>query len=152
MRVIKKNDMKKHIILTCMALATLASCSYNELKEAAPAKTIGFRTPAITKGSELNRSNLKEFYVTALMQDGKPYFENVKFMDVVDYFTSNPSYYWPSDDTRLAFYAYAPALDIQAEMTPEKIFLKDFTQSENISEHKDRIVAKAVGYDAENAA
>ena len=73
-------------------------------------------------------------------------------MDVVDYFTSNPSYYWPSDDTRLAFYAYAPALDIQAEMTPEKIFLKDFTQSENISEHKDLIVAKAVGYDAENAA
>lgn len=152
MRVIKKNDMKKHIILTCMALATLASCSYNELKETAPEKTIGFRTPAITKGSELNNSNLKEFYVTALMQDGKPYFENVKFMDVVDYFTSNPSYYWPSEDTHLAFYAYAPALDIQADVTQDKISLNDFTQSNNISEHKDLIVAKAVGYDAETAA
>ena len=152
MRVIKKNDMKKHIILTCMALATLASCSYNELKETAPEKTIGFRTPAITKGSELNNSNLKEFYVTALMQDGKPYFENVKFMDVVDYFTSNPSYYWPSEDTRLAFYAYAPALDIQAEVTQDKISLNDFTQSNNISEHKDLIIATAKNYDAETAA
>lgn len=152
MRVIKKNDMKKHIILTCMALATLASCSYNELKETAPEKTIGFRTPAITKGSELNNDNLKEFYVTALMQDGKPYFENVKFMDVVDYFISNPSYYWPSEDTQLAFYAYAPALDIQAEVTQEKISLNDFTQSNNISEHKDLIIATAKNYNAETAA
>ena len=143
--------MKRHIILTGVVLTVMASCTQSELKETATEKVIGFRTPAITKGTELTTSNLGEFYATALLSsdDGtfRPYFENARFIDFVDFYTSTPAYYWPADDIELTFAAYAPSLEISAELSDDSkdVILADFAPDSDISKHKDLITAKATG-------
>ena len=146
--------MKRYIGLFTLALILLSACTRDEVKEVNRGKQIGFRTPAVTKGYETTSDNLKEFYATSLAcfsnNEGwsfETYFKDVLFLDVVDYFVSNPAYYWPSGVDALCFYAYSPTLVSPAEMvceveeeTPD-VSIKSFTPSSKISEQQDLVVA-----------
>ena len=136
-------------------MLALASCSQDEVIKTNPGKAIGFSTPAVTKGTAITGSNsIGEFFATALLQKGTDenpvydaYFENAEYFNAVDFFISNPSYYWPDEDTELTFAAYAPDMGFRSEQTDDEtdVVLKGITQDADISNHKDFMTAVTTG-------
>ena len=159
---ISKSIMKHTALLLTMSLAalTLASCSDDEPDIAVhngESPEIAFR-PAmggLSRATETTNANLSSIYITGLLGD-EDYFDQLEFTKGDDnLFTSSRKYYWPGDDTDIAFYAYAPSADILgADVTINKDTkeMSGFVTAENIADQVDFITAKATGNRPENEA
>ena len=135
--------MKKALLLTGVAmLVAMSSCMRDEVVGENKGHVIGFRTAVDTRGMVTNRYTLDAFYVTAL-ENGTdtPYFVDVPFVHTnSNGFMSNTEYYWPGNDRRLMFYAYAPGAEglggATVTLTHAKKSIEGFTVKSNISEPK----------------
>lgn len=139
--------MKKQFFLMGMAALAFVSCSKDETAEVNHGDAIGFRTPAITRGTETTLDGLGDFYVTAYEQSGNAnYFTNVQFTKSGNEYTSTPEYYWPASGN-LTFYAFWPGNDLSNKMNISngKQELTDFEPATLISAQQDVIVATATG-------
>ena len=149
--------MKRVSVLMLIALLAITSCSQDELRETVPMDQIGFRTPAMTKASELETDDLEEcgFYVSALLESTKadgptsysPYINNEHFTWALESYISQTAHYWPSDGSFLQFYAFTPASTEFSVEKPEYedgkvMILEGFKPAEEISEQDDFVVAE----------
>ena len=125
----------------------MTSCMRDEVVGENKGHVIGFRTAVDTRGMEATRYTLDAFHVTAL-EDGTdtPYFANVPFVHTnSNSYMSNTEYYWPGNDRRLKFYAYAPSAEdmggATVTLTHAKKSVEGFTVNNKISEQRDLIYA-----------
>lgn len=102
--------MKRALIMTCIAILAITSCSKDVVKEVNRGHAIDFRAATQTKGETINSTwTLGSFYATAFEGENK-YFSDVVFSLVGEYFSSNTVYYWPAEETSLDFVTYSPSL------------------------------------------
>lgn len=149
--------MKRVSALMCIVLLAITSCSQDELRETVPMDQIGFRTPSMTKASELLADDLEEcgFYVSALLESENadesksysPYINNEHFTWSLESYISQTAHYWPSDGSYLQFYAFTPASTEFSVEKPEYedgkvMILEGFKPAEEISEQDDFVVAE----------
>lgn len=133
-----------------MAVIGMASCSKDEPTSVNTGDAIDFRAAMGTRVSETNTGNLSSFYVTALegSAGGSPLFENEEFTKNGTSFGSSTSYYWPTDNSSLYFYAYAPSkTDLGGTLTisGSTKTLANFSPASAIKDQKDFITASASG-------
>lgn len=78
---------------------------------------------------------------------GATFFEPLDFVKGEDeYFTSNPQYNWPGDDTEITFFAYAPTTMSGITLTNDTKTLTDFSPSaDDIANQVDFITSSATG-------
>ena len=141
--------MKRIALIMGIVAIALASCTKDTVKEINSGRAIDFRVAAQTRAIDVTTTNLREFYVTALPEDGLNYFTDVFFTkdDESEYFTSTPAYYWPNS-TSLAFYAYAPSasdLGGTLSITNSGQTLSGFAPMTDIADQVDFIFARATG-------
>ena len=132
-------------------LMAMTSCMRDEVVGENKGHVIGFRTAVDTRGMEATRYTLDAFYVTAL-ENGTdtPYFADVPFVHTnSNTYMSNTEYYWPGNDRRLMFYAYAPGAEAlngaTVTITHAKKSVEGFTVKSNISDQRDLIYAHNEG-------
>lgn len=141
--------MKRVLLLVCAtALMATTSCVKDEVVKIRESQAIGFRTFVETRGLEANTSTLRSFYVTALETGAEtPYFNDLMFMVVgYDDYTSSPVYYWPGDERKLEFYAYAPSVDDMGDganvtITHNEKSITGYTVNDDITLQNDLIFA-----------
>ena len=159
--------MKKSIILMGIAALVFASCAKDTVKETRKETPIDFRVSVgnKTRATEIYSWNLDCFYVTAV--SGPPdgsietaddfFFLDVPFSRIGEYFYSFPTYYWPSDNRKIAFIGYAPSqedmgadlnwrLDKTAETAQLQFNILDFAPAQNIKDQVDLLTGSIVGY------
>ncbi len=147
---------KTPIMIGLAALATLASCEQEEPIDINEGHSIGFRSAigSASRATETNNSNLESFTVTALM-GGEDFFDQKIFSKdgSTSYFVSTPEYFWPTDDSEIQFYAYAPAepggtvaLDSKAQT------VTGFSPAAELGDQIDFITANASGKRSVNEA
>lgn len=145
--------MKRSILfLIALASFAIASCTKDEVKEVNRGLAIDFRT-VLTRATETTVNNLGGFHVTAITESETPYFSDLQFTKNGDYYSSSTKYYWPSDNSPIHFYAYAPSkedLGVSDEgatltVTKEDQTLTSFAPAADITAQKDFIVAMATG-------
>lgn len=150
--------MKKQIFFLAVAAMAMASCSQDETIGINEGKGIGFRTSAdkITRGSEINNSNITEFYASAFDPKGDKYFADQLFEGAYNStFESDPLYYWPGDNSTLTFRAYAPDAEtiggtMSLGLTDNT--LTEFSPAAEIADQVDLIYATATGNKDKNEA
>lgn len=149
--------MKKLLITTFIAITAISSCMKDEVKEVNKGTEIGFRTAIETKGLEAKNRTLETIYVTALEEDGSPYFSEVAFAKTGNsydgYFNTSPAYYWPGDGRSFDFYAYSPsesAMGGTVEINASTKKLIGFTTQEDIFDQVDFVTATAEDQTEEN--
>lgn len=145
--------MKKILMLTA-ALCVFAACNKDEVKEVNRGSAIDFRMAMDTKATEYSASNLEQFNVVALTDEGAVYFSDVFKKNASAYFMSETPYYWPSSGN-LHFYAYYPDLtDAEGNsaftIDEDTKTLTGYTPDSDISNQKDVIIAKAQGNMTDN--
>lgn len=139
--------MKKTILFVAGAVLALASCSKEETSNANAGRGIDFRA-SLSKGTravETTTASLQSFYVTAF---GDVSFADQEFTLNDGFFTSTPEYYWPTDGSKLSFFAYAPSKTElggtwSIRSTSKKI--SNFKPKTDIDKQLDFIVATAEG-------
>ena len=108
--------MKKLFVLSCVALATLASCSKSEDIEAPQAQ----KEIAFSVATDKSRAPIEDerfpttlsMYVSAYNSVSKDYFKNVEFKHNSG--TWKAGMYWPINGvTNFLAYAFTPAADTQ---------------------------------------
>ena len=145
--------MKRVIVQVLMlgAAAVLGSCSGDittDVPEAAAPAAIDFRAALATRATETTTATLTDFTVTALDASSANFFTDLVFTKSGQYFTSTPSYYWPSDGSQLSFYAWAPAasaLNARVTINGTTKQLADYVPAGDISQQQDLITATATG-------
>lgn len=141
--------MKRVLLLVCAtALMATTSCVKDEVVKIRESQAIGFRTFVETRGLEANQWTLMSFYVTALETGVEtPYFNDLMFMVVgTDDYQSSPVYYWPGNERKLEFYAYAPSVDDMGDgadvtITHSEKSITGYTVNDDITLQKDLIFA-----------
>lgn len=138
--------MKRYIFIT-MALLALVSCTKDSVKEVSRGQVIDFHT-AMTRASVTTTDNLQTIWVTATNESETNYYTDLQYNRNGNYFTSETSYYWPSDGSTLDFYAYAPSKNrlggtLSIDKTAQT--LTGFAPAAEISNQVDFIVANASG-------
>lgn len=108
--------MKKLFVLSCVALATLASCSKSEDIEAPQAqKEIAFNVATDKSRAPIENATFPtalSMYVSAYNSVSKDYFKNVEFKHNSG--TWKAGMYWPINGvTNFLAYAFTPAADTQ---------------------------------------
>lgn len=102
--------MKRALIMTCIAILAITSCSKDVVKEVNRGHAIDFLAATQTKGETIKGTwTLGSFYATAFEGESR-YFSDVVFSQVGNYFSSNTVYYWPAEETSLDFVTYSPSL------------------------------------------
>ena len=105
-------------LLIAFAALGLASCTEDEPLSFNNGEQISFRPAMGSRATEVTNANLSSFYVTSFLGDS-PYFNKVEFSKGAGgFYNSLQSYYWPGDNSNLAFYAFSPSL---AELFPDDI-------------------------------
>ena len=139
--------MKKYLFLAAVAL-TMAACSNDETESVNTGHAISFRTPAVTRATEMTTDKLTGIKVTALNESGESYFSGIEFTKVSGgtTFNSVTPYYWP--DGTLNFYAWWPT-DLTPNITGDTKSVT-FTPNTTIAEQQDFIVATATGNKSDN--
>lgn len=142
--------MKKTLLLTSIAmLVAMTSCMRDEVVEVNKGHAINFRTAVETRGMEARHSSMDAIYVTALEDNADPYFSEVPFvLTGYDSYISTDTYYWPGQDRKLKFYAYAPnetKLGADVVITNQEKSLKNFVVEEKISDQVDFVFAENAG-------
>ena len=142
----------KKIIYLFSILAAVTSCLKDDVKVAKEYQ-IDFRISVDSKAAETTSTDISGFVVSAFDSKGNAYFKNVEFEKVegYDYFTAKDQYYyWPADK-ELTFFAYYPAMDnVSADVENGALVLKNFTVADNMSDHKDVVIAKQTEKYSEN--
>lgn len=150
-----KSIMKTKALFMGLAALALASCSSEEPIEVNQGHAIGFR-PALgtnSRATEINNSNLSAITVSAFMGQQELFGDLDFTKGNQGFFTSNPEYYWPGDDTPLNFYAYAPEVPSgTVSITPSSKTLTDFSPAENLADQVDFITSTASGKKSTNEA
>ncbi|MDE7471458.1 MAG: fimbrillin family protein [Paramuribaculum sp.] len=147
---------KTPIMIALAALATLASCTQDEPVDINKGHAIGFRSGmgAASRATEINNSNLQSFIVTALL-GGTDFFDGQTFNKEANtaYYVSSPEYFWPTDDSELQFYAYAPENPggtVKLDATSQTI--TDFSPADKMGDQIDLVTANATGKQSTNEA
>ena len=144
--------MKKAILFVAGATLALASCSKEDTSDVNVGRGIDFRASFTgTRAVETTTANLKSFYVTAF---GATQFSDVEFKQNGSFFTSAVDYYWPSDNSSVSFFAYAPsktALGGSWSIRSNSKQISNFKPKANIDQQLDFIVASATGSMADQA-
>ncbi|MDE6298255.1 MAG: fimbrillin family protein, partial [Muribaculaceae bacterium] len=137
---------KSYLIIGSAALLSLASCANDEPVEINKGSKISFRSELGTRATETTNANLNSIRVTSFLGD-QTLFSDVDFNRGSDsYFTSNPEYYWPGDNSVLSFVAYAPAAPGgTVSITNSTKKLTGFSPASDISKQVDFITAEATG-------
>ncbi|MDE6409093.1 MAG: fimbrillin family protein [Muribaculaceae bacterium] len=148
--------MKKTYLLMAMAsIAGLAltSCSEDEPISENHGTAISFRPSMGTRATETTNANLKEINVASFMGN-TPYFNTLTFNKGADgYFTSDPTYNWPGDNTSLTFYAYSPANPGGViTLGSDSKVMTGFSPASSIANQIDFITATATGNKDDNEA
>ena len=142
--------MRKSLILLALAsVAAMVACNKTQLIQEPPgADAISFRPlmNSMTKAVDNTLSTLQAngFYVLARYNSGSAaYFSDTHYTwNSTSWITATPNY-WPSDDTAIDFYAYAPAATGQITGHDAADNYKTFvvTPSTTVSEQVDFIFA-----------
>ena len=142
--------MRKNLFILAAALAVCYSCSNDETVEVNLGEAISFRPLVnnVTRAKDITANTLETtgFYVSARKHNtDAEYFTDAAYTSFVTVsgtktWTCATKYYWPSDDSELDFYAYAPQATGQIKAHAN---YKTFTvqPSTNISEQVDLIFA-----------
>lgn len=138
--------MKKHIYTAAIAALAIVSCTKDDVKEVNRGQAIDFHT-VMTRVTETTTNSLQDIWVTATSQSETNYFTDLQFQRNGNYFTSEKSYYWPSDGSSLQFYAYSPAKENLGTVTINKTTqtVTGFTPAADVTSQVDFIVATATG-------
>lgn len=137
------------LFLLGLSVLALASCTEEEPESInqniSNGKAIGFRPAMGTRASETTNANLSEITVSAFLNN-QPFFNKLPFIKGSDnFFTSDPEYYWPGDDSPITFYAYSPAAPGGTlTLTPDTKNLTEFSPAANIVDQVDFITTDAV--------
>lgn len=141
--------MKKQFLFVAVAALAMASCSEDEQMAVNHGAAIDFRGAMATRATETTTANLNDIFVTALDATGANFFTDVQFTkDVANTFNSATSYYWPSDDSQLNFFAYAPSsTDLGGTLTITNAAktLAGFSPATTITDQKDFVSCQANG-------
>lgn len=143
--------MKQKVLYLAVAALAMTACSQDETTSINQGKGIGFRTSAdkITRGAEINNTNLNQIWVTALDAAGDNYFDKQLFSKGQEgTFLSSPAYYWPGDGSNLTFHAYAPSeeqIGGTLSFSSEATGLTGFSPNTDVSQQVDLIYATATG-------
>ena len=144
--------MKKTLFLLAAA-ATCTACSMDETTEVAGnGLPIDFRTAVATRATPITTNTLTEFNVAAFYsKDGTSFFNETEISITGDGSskTGESTYYWPSDDSELTFYAYAPT-DLNSKggtisMEEKTNSTIEYTPDEEITNQTDLIAVTATG-------
>lgn len=99
---------KKLFFIPLIASFALLSCNKEEVvSKVEEQNPIGFNVTTLTRGSVITTSDLTTFNVSAA-KGSESYFLNVPFTKGTTYYTSSEKYFFPGDDSELAFYAWYP--------------------------------------------
>lgn len=147
--------MKKNLLILAVAALAFASCSNDETVAVnnSGGNEISFRplVNGVTRAADINATTLETtgFYVSARKHSpDAEFFTDAAYTTFTDgtpkTWTCATKYYWPSDDSELDFYAYAPAAT--GQITAHANY-KTFTvqPSTTISEQVDLIFANTNG-------
>ena len=148
--------MKKTYLLMGAAVfagLSLSSCSDDEPINENHGNAISFRSSMSTRATETTNANLSQINVAAFMGD-TPYFSTLPFAKGSDgYFTSDPTYNWPGDNTTLTFYAYSPASPGgTVTIGSDSKIMTGFSPASSIADQIDFITATATGNKDNNEA
>lgn len=147
--------MKKTPIFMAMAaVMTLASCSQEEpALLTAKNDKISFRSAMGTRSTETTNANLTSINVAAFLGNST-FFGDMPFTKGSDsFFTSDPEYNWPGDDSELSFYAYAPANPGgEVTLTPDTKTLTGFSPAATMDRQIDFVTSFNTGKRSENEA
>lgn len=145
--------MKRALIMTCIAILAITSCSKDVVKEVNRGHAIDFRAATQTKGKTIYGTwTLGSFYATAFEGESR-YFSDVVFSQVGEYFSSNTVYYWPAEETSLDFVTYSPSLsDLGGEdaavlerSETQSYKITNITPKDDVYEQFDFVTALATG-------
>lgn len=143
--------MKRALIMTCIAILAITSCSKDVVKEVNRGHAIDFLAATQTKGETIKGTwTLGSFYATAFEGENR-YFSDVVFSQVGDYFSSNTVYYWPAEETSLDFVTYSPSLsdlggeDAVLERSETHYKIRNITPKDDVYEQFDFVTALATG-------
>lgn len=139
---------KTTLFLIGLSAMAFASCTEEESVNLDKGSKIDFRPAMGTRATETTNANLKEITVAAFQgSQTSPFFNPTLFTKGSDnYFTSNPEYYWPGDDSELDFYAYSPeAPGGTLTMTADTKTLTGFSPASDIASQVDFITSQASG-------
>lgn len=142
--------MKRALIMTCIAILAITSCSKDVVKEVNRGHAIDFLAATQTKGETIYGTwTLGSFYATAFEGENR-YFSDVVFSQVGDYFSSNTVYYWPAEETSLDFVTYNPSLsdlgeDAVLERNETSYKIKNITPKDDVHKQFDFVTALATG-------
>lgn len=141
--------MKKQFLFIAVAALAMASCSKDEQTAVNRGAAIDFRGAMATRATETTTANLNDIFVTAIDKNDANFFTDEQFTkDGGGFFQSDPSYYWPNDDSELKFFAYAPSssdLGGTLTITNATKTLADFSPQTTIADQKDFVSCKATG-------
>lgn len=161
--------MKKILFPLMSAALLMTACSNDETIETVTdrsgAISFNLATDGLTRGAVTTLSeiqNAKEFYVTAQQSGTTTLFNDEKFT-TTDNINWKPqgSYYYPSDDSEIKFYAYYPAISTDAwgiseaasgatvDLTYTNPRFKGVTVNTSISDQKDLVIAYQTGKHSE---
>ncbi|MDE6556830.1 MAG: fimbrillin family protein [Duncaniella sp.] len=150
--------MKSSAFLLAFSALLLASCSQDEPVAVNDSSAISFRPALGSRATETTNSNLSKFYVTSFLdgdtKNASVYFTDIQFDKGNDgYFTSAKPYYWPGDNSTLAFYAYSPSQDelgADITMTATDKKLENFAVADSIADQVDFITSYGTGNRKDN--
>ena len=145
--------MKRLSILTAIAVLAVTSCARDEIKTVNKGHAIDFKVVETKGDIKQYSSDMDHFYVTAFsvresLSEISPFFTDVYFGRLGDYFTSSPNYYWPADGSLLFFFAYTPDLSgtgTIVNQTAEKREFANFAPATDINDQIDLMTAAGFG-------
>lgn len=146
----------KLTLIAAVAALAMVSCSDDEPLNVADSRhSIQFRPSMgnVTRAVETTNSNLSSINVAAFLGD-KLFFPVLEFDKGADgVYSSNPDYFWPTDDSELSFQAYAPANpggEVAIDATSQS--MTGFEPAAQMADQVDFISAAAKGRRSTNEA
>lgn len=141
--------MRKQFLFVAVTALAMASCSEDAQMAVNHGAAIDFRGAMATRATETTTAKLNNIFVTALDATGTGFFTDVQFTKGAGgTFNSATSYYWPSDDSQLNFFAYAPSsTDLGSTVTINNTTkeLAGFSPATTITDQKDFVSCQANG-------
>lgn len=140
------------ILASAIAATGLMACTQEDVIDSTSGGSISFRPAISTRATEITNANISAIKVAGFMGNSV-YFDPLDFNKGSDnYFTSNPTYNWPGDDTELAFYAYAPTSMEGVTLSADTKDMKGYAPDTNIANQLDFITSYATGKRSVNEA
>lgn len=143
----------KSLIALGIAAMALTSCSQDDQLDVNLGRPIDFRTSMNSRATEITNANISDINVAAFLGD-QLFFPTMKFSKGSEgFFTSATEYYWPGDDSPLAFWAYAPDTPGgTVSITADSKTMTDFSPAASLADQVDFVTANATGTKSANEA